>query len=77
MNWVYDEAGKVYLSGKNNSGCGVFQDGPENLWYGNVVIDGEILFIGPFNSLEEAQRAAETEYNIIKERSDHENGNSQ
>lgn len=65
LEWNYSEAHDAWLSGTSNNGCGVYFDG--EAWHANVVICGSIELIGPFRTIEEAQKEAENHFDKHKD----------
>jgi hypothetical protein len=66
MLWTWDRDSACYLSGSHNDGCGVFTD--KKGWYYNVVVAGNDMITsdGPFETLDGAKEAAESEYKSRK-----------
>lgn len=61
FNWEYDKRDNTWKFGSPNFGGGAFEDTEDNsiVWYGNVVIDGDIEMFGPKHSLADMRKVIE------------------
>ena len=72
FDWTYDEKSFTWVTGTNESGCGVYQDEESHKWNVNIVYEGDLTILGKeFDSREEAMDAAVVEWMRIHDSFNH------